>query len=342
MNQYTHLMTSRLGVLLLVGLAVAGLGAAAGSATRLHGAGRLDPPGADSPHRVDRERLLRDITTLASDDFEGRRAGTAGGVKARAWIVNEMKEAGLTPGVGKGFVEPFTFVYMPGRGTSFPALSRSEIEGSANVVGRVESTSRGKWIVVSAHYDHLGTLDDRIYHGADDNASGVAALLAAARWLHAHPPRHPMLFIAFDAEEFGSHGAKAFLKANILKKDEIAIDVNLDMVSRNDKGELFAAGTYQSPWLLPILSAVQQRAAVHLKFGHDRPEATSHGLDDWTHDSDQGPFADAGVPFVYFGVEDHADYHKPTDTVDRIQPTFFGDAADTALDAVIALDQTLP
>ena len=335
-------MAVRAGVLIVLGLTVAGMAGAGPAATRDPHPHQQAAVDAAAPQRVDRARLLRDITTLSSDDFEGRRAGTAGGMKARAWIVNEMKEAGLMPGVGKAFVEPFTFVYVPGRGTSFPALSRSEIEGSANVLGRMDGTSHGKWIVVSAHYDHLGILDDRIYHGADDNASGVAALLAAARWLHAHPPRHPMLFIAFDAEEFGSHGARAFLKANILKKDEIAIEVNLDMVSRNAKGELFAAGTYQSPWLLPILTAVQQRAAVHLKFGHDRPEATSQGLDDWTHDSDQGPFADAGVPFVYFGVEDHADYHKPTDTVDKIMPQFFGDAADTTLDAVIALDNTLP
>ena len=248
-------MTFRRGALIVVGLVAAGMGVAGGvTATRADGSQQLDAAGTDALHRVDRERLLRDVTTLASDEFEGRRAGTAGGVKARAWIVNEMRDAGLTPGIGKAFVEPFTFVYEPGRGTSFPGLTRTEIEGSANVLGRIEGTSRGKWIVVSAHYDHLGVLDDRIYHGADDNASGVAALLAAARWLHVHPPRHPILFIAFDAEEFGSHGAKAFLKANILKKDEIAIDINLDMVSRNDKGELYASGTSQSPWLLPILT----------------------------------------------------------------------------------------
>ena len=336
-------MTFRRGALIVAGLAAAGIGVAGGvTATRADGSQQVDAAGTDALHRVDRERLLRDVTTLASDEFEGRRAGTAGGVKARAWIVNEMRDAGLTPGIGKAFVEPFTFVYEPGRGTSFPGLTRTEIEGSANVLGRIEGTSRGKWIVVSAHYDHLGVLDDRIYHGADDNASGVAALLAAARWLHVHPPRHPILFIAFDAEEFGSHGAKAFLKANILKKDEIAIDINLDMVSRNDKGELYASGTSQSPWLLPILTPVQQRAPVHLRFGHDRPKADAQGLDDWTHDSDQGPFADAGLPFVYFGVEDHADYHKPTDTADKIRPQFFGDAVDTTLDAVIALDNTLP
>ena len=63
--------------------------------------------------------------------------------------------------------------------------------------------------------------------------------------------------------------------------------------------------------------------------------------EDWTDLSDQGAFRDARVPFVYFGVEDHADYHKPTDTVDKIDPTFFGNAADMIVEALVALDRKL-
>jgi Zn-dependent M28 family amino/carboxypeptidase len=151
-----------------------------------------------------------------------------------------------------------------------------------------------------------------------------------------------MLFAAFDAEEEGLQGAKAFVGSARLPPKQIAIDVNLDMVSRNDRSEIYAAGTFQSPWLTPILADIQHRAAVKILLGHDRPRSEAGGLDDWTTQSDHGAFADAGIPFLYFGVEDHADYHKPTDTADKISPKFFGDAADMIVDAVVTLDQKMP
>ena len=74
-------------------------------------------------------------------------------------------------------------------------------------------------------------------------------------------------------------------------------------------------------------------------FGHDKPVAIAGGVEDWTNQSDHGPFQAAKIPFVYFGVEDHADYHKPTDTADQINRGFFVDVAETILDAVLALDR---
>jgi Zn-dependent M28 family amino/carboxypeptidase len=79
-----------------------------------------------------------------------------------------------------------------------------------------------------------------------------------------------------------------------------------------------------------------------LLFGHDKPAALAGGVDDWTTQSDHGAFHAAGIPFVYFGVEDHADYHRPTDTPEKIDATFLRHAAETILDAVITLDRSLP
>ena len=95
---------------------------------------------------------------------------------------------------------------------------------------------------------------------------------------------------------------------------------------------------YQSPWLKPIVMDVQRRSGVTIKMGHDRPKKKRGDPDDWTNESDQGAFNDVHVPFLYFGVEDHADYHKPTDTVDKIDPTFFGNAADMIVEALVTLD----
>jgi Zn-dependent M28 family amino/carboxypeptidase len=278
-------------------------------------------------HYVDRERLMSDLRQVASAEFEGRATGTPGGVKARAWVVDAFQHAPLEPAGSSGFLESFA--------------TKDHGDG-ANVVGRLAGTQpRLRTIVVSAHYDHLGRKNGAIYYGADDNASGTVTLTAAARWFAAHPPRHPMTFVAFDAEELGLLGAKAFVKSPLFDPSTAAIDVNLDMVSRNDRNEIYASGVYQSPWLKPIVMDVQRRSGVTIKMGHDRPRKKRTDPDDWTDQSDHGAFNDVHVPFLYFGVEDHADYHKPTDTADKIDPTFFGNAADMIVETLVTLDRKL-
>ena len=120
----------------------------------------------------------------------------------------------------------------------------------------------------------------------------------------------------------GLLGARAFLAAKPVPVDAIALDVNLDMVSHSDSGELWAAGTAYTPALRPVLDSLARIAPVHLRFGHDRPGVA--GQQDWTNESDQGPFHAAGIPFIYFGVEDHKDYHKPTDDPETITPPSSG------------------
>jgi Zn-dependent M28 family amino/carboxypeptidase len=281
--------------------------------------------------RVDLEILIVTVQTLASPEFEGRRTGTPGGLKARAWIVERFNAIGLEP-LGGTYLAPF----------SFAARSSTAPLDGGNVVGICKGTGRApETMVISAHYDHLGVRDGAVYHGADDNASGVAVLLAVAKHCTREPFRHDTLFVAFDAEELGLQGAKAFVARPPIARERIALNINLDMVSRGDNGELYAAGTYHWPKTKAPLEAVANRAPIKLLFGHDKPKEIAGGLDDWTNQSDHGPFHAAGIPFVYFGVEDHPDYHKPTDTADKINPTFFRQAAETILDAVIALDAAL-
>ena len=285
------------------------------------------PTGVAVAHYVDRARLMADLRQVASAEFEGRATGTPGGLKARAWVVDAFQHAPLQPAASDGFVE------------TFPTKDHGE---GANVVGRLAGIEPAlRTIVVSAHYDHLGRKNGVIYYGADDNASGTVTLAAAARWFAAHPPRHPMVFVAFDGEEIGLLGSKAFVKSPLFAASKTAIDVNLDMVSRNDRNEIYAAGVYQSPWLKPIVMDVQRRSGVTIKMGHDRPRKKRTDPDDWTDESDHGTFNDVHVPFLYFGVEDHADYHKPSDTADKIDPTFFGNAADMIVETLVTLDRKL-
>ena len=280
--------------------------------------------------RIDSQRLIETVSTLADAKFEGRAAGFPGGLAARAYVLERFKAIGLHP-VANAYVFPFTFTRKTVTGAA---------EGTgANVLGMcVGKDPKLPMFVVSAHYDHLGIRDGAIYHGADDNASGVAVMLEVAAYCQKHPLRRNVVFAAFDAEEGGLNGARVFVSDGPVPRDRIGLNVNLDMVSRSDKREIFIAGTYHTPDLKPPLEIVAKRAPITVLFGHDRPVALAGGVDDWTNQSDHGPFHAAKIPFVYFGVEDHPDYHKPTDTADKINRAFFVDVAETVLDAVLQLD----
>ncbi|NNE65118.1 MAG: M28 family peptidase, partial [Pyrinomonadaceae bacterium] len=194
------------------------------------------------------------------------------------------------------------------------------------------------YIVVSAHFDHVGISRGKIYNGADDNASGTAALFAIAKYFQEHPPEHSLIFAAFDAEEIGLEGAKHFVRNPPVSIEKILLNINLDMVSRSDKNELYISGTYHYPIFKTILSPIVEKVPVKLLFGHDEPEPKR---DDWTFQSDHGVFHKKKIPFVYFGVEDHADYHRPTDDFEKVDKKFFSNSVKTIVVATDTLDKSL-
>ncbi|CAN5216314.1 M20/M25/M40 family metallo-hydrolase [soil metagenome] len=273
-------------------------------------------------------RALEDVRVLSGDDMEGRGVDTPGGAKARAYILARFGQIGLKP-QGAAFAQPFAFTSRLGKTLN-----------GVNLVARIEGTSSSdKVMVVSAHYDHLGIRNGKIYNGADDNASGVAGLLAVAEAFKVRPPRHTVLIVAFDGEESGLRGAKAFVAAPPLPLDNLGLVVNFDMISKNAKGELYVSGAGPQPWLKPVLDRVAKAAPLTLKLGHDTDADGKH--ENWTDQSDQGPFAAAKVPWVYFGVEDHAEYHQPTDDFETVPQAFFQHAVTTVVAATRALDDDL-
>jgi Zn-dependent M28 family amino/carboxypeptidase len=286
---------------------------------------------AQRAQRIDSERLMSTVATMADPKWEGRAAGSPGGLAARAYVVQRFKTAGLQP-VSGSYEHPFKYTRKTQTGTQ-------DGEG-ANVLGTCAGTDpKLPYFVVSAHYDHVGVRDGQVYPGADDNASGVAVILELAAFCQKSPFRHSILFAAFDAEERGLQGARAMLAKPPVPRERIALNVNLDMVSRADKREIYVAGTHHYPQLKTPLEEVAKRAPIKVLFGHDKPKEISGGQDDWTQQSDHGPFHDAKIPFIYFGVEDHADYHKPTDTADKVNRGIFADVAETILDSLLALDR---
>jgi Zn-dependent M28 family amino/carboxypeptidase len=277
--------------------------------------------------RIDADRLMATVALLADPKFEGRAVGTPGGIAARGVIGEKFRLIGLEP-VGGVYLSPFTFAGKSAGG--------AKVNG-VNVIGLCPGKDpRLPVFVVSAHYDHLGIRDGVIYPGADDNASGVAVLLELAAYCRKNPFRRSIVFAAFDAEEGGLNGARAFVASPPIAKERIALNVNLDMVSRSDKREVYVAGTHHTPELKAPLEKAAKTARVKVLFGHDLPGS---GSNDWTTQSDHYAFHAAKIPFVYFGVEDHADYHKPTDTADKINRAFFVDVAEMILDAILHLDQ---
>ncbi len=283
---------------------------------------------AQSPQAPDSARMLAALAFLSSDDLRGRETGTEESAQARAYLVHAFEEAGLlTP--GDGFEYPFDF-----------AVRSGETLRGVNVVGWVRGTETpDRYIVVSAHYDHVGVRRGEVYNGADDNASGAAAVVELAYALTAEPPRNSVILVAFDAEEKGLQGARAFVSDPPRPLEDIMLNVNMDMVARGD-GLLWAGGAHHTPALAPILEAVAENAPVTLRLGHDRPGAPEG--DDWTTSSDHGPFHLAGIPFVYFGVEDHPDYHRPTDDFENVDPGNYVANVRTILAAIRAMDAALP
>jgi Zn-dependent M28 family amino/carboxypeptidase len=276
----------------------------------------------------DAERLNNDIQILSSDEMEGRSAELPSMQKARSYIEKRFVGSGIKP-LGKTFEQQFEIEL---RGRKEPVVG-------VNYVGVIKGKKHAdKYIVITAHYDHDGIRDGKIYNGADDNASGTAALFAIASYFAKHTPDYSLVFVAFDAEEKGLLGSRHFVANLPVKKDDIKLNVNMDMISRNDKGELYAAGTFHYPQFKVALKAAQTNAAVKLLLGHDDAKL---GRDDWTNQSDQASFHCAGIPFIYFGVEDHRDYHRPTDDFENIHPEFYVKAVETIIRAIKELDKTI-
>ena len=271
---------------------------------------------------LDADQLITDIKMLSSNEMTGRLVGTEGNARARAYIIERFKKIGL-PAFKGSYVHPFSIV-----------RNDEVIVEGINILGFVEGKTDSV-IILSAHYDHLGIRDSLIYNGADDNASGTAALIAIADYLNKTKPKHTLVFAAFDAEEGGLNGARAFVRDSVFLQ-KVKLNVNMDMISQNDKNELYAVGTSHYPYLKPVLERVKT-GEINLLFGHDTPDL---GYNDWTFSSDHGPFHRAGIPFVYFGVEDHEHYHQATDEFETIPQEFYINSVQVILNAILALDES--
>lgn len=287
-----------------------------------------DPSPQLTQEQINTEKLLSDIKYLSSDELEGRKTGTEGNRLAQKFISDRFTTIGLQP-LNNSYEQTFEHVN---------SRSGEEFKSAVNLIGMIEGASgNDQFIVITAHYDHLGIRGEDIYNGADDNASGTAGLLAVAEYFSNQKPENNLLFIAFDAEEQGLAGAYHFVETPLIPQDQITVNVNMDMISTNFENELYAVGTYHYPFLKPLIEEATADASVNVLFGYD----SNAWSQDWTLASDHGPFHLQGIPFIYFGVEDHEHYHQPTDIYENINEEFFIQSVETIIDVIVNFDRNL-
>ncbi|RED50442.1 M28 family peptidase [Seonamhaeicola aphaedonensis] len=267
------------------------------------------------------EALLRHLETLSSDVFEGRLTGSNGAIKAKEYIINQFYSLKIQP-FKKSYEQSFLF-----------SKGKKDFKGT-NILGYIEGTLEpNKYIVISAHYDHLGVNNGVIYNGADDNASGIGALFSFAQFFQKYPPKHSVILAAFDAEELGMQGSSYFIKNFPFSLKMIKANLNMDMISRSDKKELYVAGANVYTFLRKAVCCTESKK-VNLITGHD-------GYDDkdsWVYASDHANFHKRGIPFLYFGVEDHEDYHEATDDFENIHPEFYTEAVKVIISVFKKID----
>jgi hypothetical protein len=184
-----------------------------------------------------------------------------------------------------------------------------------NVIGILpgrDPALRAEAIVIGAHYDHLGQDNEDIYFGANDNASGVSALLEIARTMAElrERPDRSIVFVSFSAEEIGKLGSKHYVRSPPLPIEQTRLMINFDMIGRNEADHVFAVGTRSSP----ELHRMHQEISDHVDLRLSHPENMRLGR------SDHSPFFYARVPVMYLFGGKHEGYHTPEDTVDKLVP----------------------
>lgn len=268
-------------------------------------AGVVAAADAPPPPRPELDRLKVHVRTLASPEFGGRRGKAA--LKAGVYVADALRDLGLDPLFGDSYTQ------------DIPAEDPAAIVGrnvGARLIGS-DPALRDEWIIVSAHFDHLGIREGVLYPGADDNASGVAMLLEVARGFAGSPgrPRRSVMFVGFDLEEAALFGSRYFADHLPVPLDRVKLFVTADMIGRALGGVcdpfVFVMGTEHAPALRPWIAEAAARQPA-LKVGQ-------LGSDLLVIDrSDYGPFRRRQVPFLFFSTGENPRYHSPDDKAETI------------------------
>jgi len=266
-------------------------------------------------------RLKKDLAALAGPGMAGRGNGQEGLEKAVKYLLDSYKKMGLKPQI-----QPFTLRSTNAQNNE-PDIQLNNV---IVVINGSDPELSKEHIVIGAHLDHLGTRPGRggrpptIFYGADDNGSGSVALIELVRHFQKNPPARSLVFIHFSGEEWGLLGSNHWVANSTVDIKSVQFMVNLDMIGRfdNEKGILtFTAMGMGSK----DIERAKELAPKGVTLEADR------GTSVFAQASDQAPFASKGIPtcFLFTGI--HPDYHKATDTIEKIN---FGGLATIAKFAI--------
>lgn len=257
-----------------------------------------------------------DVVLLASDSLHGRQTGTSYELLASDYIAKRFKSLGLEPKGDNEYFQEFSFKDKSdphGNVNYVSKVEDSTITGT-NVVGYLNNNAENT-IVIGAHYDHLGMGIDgslyrgetpQIHNGADDNASGVAAMLNIAKNLKGINTNNNYLFIAFSGEEMGLLGSNYFVKNPTVDLKNVNYMLNMDMVGRlNSEKTIAVHGVGTSPIFKQVLFA-------------NKGELTVKEHESGIGPSDQTSFYLMDIPVLHFFTGQHEDYHKPSDDAEKL------------------------
>ncbi len=262
-----------------------------------------------SPAAADSAAVRADIAFLAGDALEGRATGTPGNDSAASYLSRRYSALGLHPAMQR-FVAHSPSDLHAGRPSN---LSTQNVYA---IVAGTDPRLRNQYVVIGAHFDHLGrspdfALDpdakDAIRPGADDNASGTAAVMEMARLFARRPAARPMLFVNFSGEELGDLGSEYFVQQSPVPLDSALVMLNFDMVGRLKNDKLLVYGTATAAELPSIVNAA-----------NIDPKLAITAIGDGFGASDHASFYGKNVSVLHFFTDVHEDYHRATDRVEKI------------------------
>lgn len=279
------------------------------------------------------EELNSHLKVLSSDEMAGREFAKIESKQAQNYIVSSLASNKVQP-----FQNRFRHL--------FEHKSFLSQKTGSNIIGFVKGTHfPDQYIVLSAHYDHLGKKGSKVYNGADDNASGVAAVLIYAQEIAKKPLKHSVIFLFTDGEEVSLLGAKAFISQQQWLLPQIKLNINIDMIAGSKStnklhfidrglGNIFSQDEIEGFKLLSQSSNVKIKRGFKREFG-GMGRATS-----WLTASDHGVFNREQIPFIYFGVGEHRNYHTIDDNYDNINHLFYAQAVQTIFQYLLFADNS--
>lgn len=276
---------------------------------------------------ITRAAAEESVGLLASDRLEGREAGTRGGRMAGDYIASSLQAMGIQPFFEGSYEQPFAIYPTKRREWNLSYSFRPENENDTtgrlslrNIVGKIEGRTPDEYVIVGAHYDHLGIdpslAGDTVYNGADDNASGVSAVLqiACAFLATGVQPERTVLFACWDGEEKGLLGSRYFV-SHLSDISRVKAYLNFDMVGRNtnpDKpSQVVCFFSQDHPVFAEWVKDDIRSFGLQLSPDYRAVDASVGG-------SDNVPFSRAGIPILWYHTDRHPDYHTPTDHADRL------------------------